>query len=253
MKNSVVQEIKKSYKIPIVIFFFVSVIATGSEFQADIFEKYDIFGFLMVALPLVTAIASFVVSNRYGDSRVFGKSYFLLGCGFVSMFLGELLYFVYGGKVDSNVLDLFHYFFFLGYLFTAFHIIINVRYLVEKIEIWQKMIVVIIPLLIISGYSYLVYENLGDLDYFYFNLLFVSASAANLGLAIVGFTLFRHTVLISAWFLLLIGIFIGTIGHLEFRYYHALGDVPIGNHSLILWFSSFVLMIFALYRHHKIM
>lgn len=256
--NSIFQEIRRSYKIPVIICIFAAAVAVSLKFQIGMFGAFTVFGMLMVGLPLLTAMASFTVSRKYGNSKIFGRSYFLLSCGFFCIFLGELLYFVYGGKVGQNVMDLFDYFFLFGYLFSMFHIIINIRYFAEKFYAYQKLIAITIPILIVFGYSYLVYENMYELDYFYFNLIFVSASAVNLGLAVVGFTLFRHTILISAWFLILMGIFVGTIGHLEFRYYHALGLDAFGNvlpenYSVVFWFSSFLILIYGLYKHQKLM
>ena len=97
--NSIFQEIRRSYKIPVIICIFAATVATSLKFQIGMFEEFTVFGVLMVGLPLLTAIASFTVSRKYGDSKIFGRSYFLLSCGFFCVFLGELLYFVYGGKM----------------------------------------------------------------------------------------------------------------------------------------------------------
>lgn len=250
--SSIIYEIKKSYKAPIAILAFVGIITLGLKSRAGIFEQSAIFDILIFLLPLSASIASFAVSNRYGDSKVFGRSYFLLGCGFFATFLGELLYSVYDDVLDESILDNFDYLFVAGCLFTIFHIVINVRYFAEKLESYQKALVVLIPVFIVSMYSFLVFANSHEPDYyFYFNLLFVALSAVILGLVIAGFTLFRHTVLISAWFLLLIGFFVGTIGDLEFRYYHTFGGDYLGNNSTVLWIASNIILVYALYRHQK--
>lgn len=247
-----IQEIKRSYKAPLIIFAFAAIITFGLKSRTSIFESSTVFDILIFVLPISAAIASFAVSKRYGKSRVFGRSYFLLGCGFFVLFLGELLYFAYDDVLDVSVLDTFDYLFLASTMLTISHIIINVRYFAEKIETYQKVLAVSIPILTVLSYSFLVFVNGHKPDYyFFFNLLFVSFAAVNLGLVVVGFTLFRHTVLNSAWFLLLIGFFVSTIGDLEFRYYHTFGGDYLANNSSVLWISSLMILVYALYKHQK--
>ena len=246
------QELKKSYKVPVAIFLFAMVLTFGLKSRMGLFEASIIFELLIVMLPLAVSVSSFAVSRIYGNSMVFGRSYFLLGLGFFSVFVGELLYFIYYDMLDEEVLYFFDIFFLTGYIFYILHMTINIRYFAERINSFQKMLLVLVPISIMLGYSYLVYENSYEFDsYFYFNLLFVMGSSVTLGLVIVGFTLFRQTVLISAWFLLLVGFLIGTVGDLEFHYHNTFGDDYLDNYSSILWLTSSMVLIYALYRHQK--
>ena len=248
------QEIKRSYRAPLVIFVLAAVIMFGLKSRIGIFESSTVFDVLIFVLPLSACIASFAVSKRYGRSKVFGRSYFLLGCGFFATFLGEFLYFLYGTALEESVLDLFDNLFLVSFVFTAAHMIINIRYFAERFEFYQKAILVFLPVFIVAVYSYLVYLNSLELNYgFFFNLVFVCAAAINLGLVVVGFSLFRHTVLFSAWFLLLVGFFIGTLGDLEYRYYNTFGADFLGNNSTVFWLTSFMILVYALYKHQKSM
>ena len=250
--NLFVKEVKRSYKAPLVISVFAAIITFGLKSRIGIFESSTIFDVLIFVLPLSAAIASFAVSKRYGKSKVFGRSYLLLGCGFFTTFVGEFLYFLFSNDWDTTTFNLSGILFLISFACTAAHMIINIQYFAEKFETYQKTIVVFLPVFITGIYSYLVYLNSFELDYgFFFNLTFVCASAINLGLVIVGFTLFRHTVLISAWFLLLVGFFIGTLGDIEYRYYNTLGADFFGNNSLLFWLTSFMILIHALYKHQK--
>ena len=166
-----IQEIKRSYKAPLIIFVFAAIITFGLKSRTSVFESSAIFDILIFVLPISAAIASFAVSKRYGKSKVFGRSYFLLGCGFFVLFLGELLYFVYDDVLDTSVLDTFDYLFLVSTIFTISHIVINVRYFAEKIETYQKILVVSIPASIVLSYSLLVFANGHRPDhYFFFNL-----------------------------------------------------------------------------------
>lgn len=250
--NDLLQELKQSYKVPIIIFVLAIILVVGLRSRAGLFENAIVFDLLIVILPLIVSVVSFIVSRMYGNSKIFGRSYFLLGLGFFSVFIGEFTYFIFYGVIDDEILEMAAVSFIASYSFTMAHIIINIKYFAEKIEFFQKMILVLIPLFIILAYSYLVYENSYDFDdFFYYNLMFVTISAVNLGFVMVGFTLFRKTVLISAWFLLLVGFLVGTIGDLEFRYHHTLGAEYLENSSSVLWITSFMIIAYALYRHQK--
>ena len=248
------REIKRSYKAPLIIFVFAAVITFGLKSRIGIFESSTVFDILIFVLPLSASFASFAVSKRYGKSKVFGRSYFLLGCGFFATFVGEFLYFLYGTTLDASTLDLFDNLFLISFACTTAHMVINIRYFTEKFEPYQKAILIFLPVFIVVVYSYLVYLNPLEFDYgFFFNLLFVCTSAINLGLVVVGFSLFRHTVLFSAWFLLLVGFFIGTLGDLEYRYYNTFGADFLGNNSTVFWLTSFMILVYALYKHQKSM
>ncbi len=252
--NLFIQEVKRSYKAPLVIFAFATIITFGLKSRIGIFESSTVFDVLIFVLPLSAAITSFAVSKRYGKSKVFGRSYFLLGLGFFAVFVGEFMYFLFGNTWDESTLDLIDSLFLVSFVCTTAHMTINIRYFAEKFETYQKVIVVFLPMFITGIYSYLVYLNSFESDSgFFFNVVFVGTSAINLGLVVVGFTLFRHTVLISAWFLLLVGFFIGTLGDLEYRYYNTLGTDFLGNNSTVFWLTSFMILVYALYKHQKSM
>ncbi|MDH3203665.1 MAG: hypothetical protein OEL81_03170 [Nitrosopumilus sp.] len=245
-------ELKNSYKIPALIFAAITVIYLAGI----VYPSLDLSLLTRVAIvvaPVAVSVSCFLISKNYNHSKVFGKSYFLLGLGHLVTFSGELVFFHY---VDS--LHFLEYtpvgdvLIFSGYPFTMAHIIINVRYFVEKLENFQKIMLVIIPGIILLGYSAVLmgssFEDPGD---FYYYLSFVTASSIVLGLATVAFTLFRQTALFTAWFVLLIGITIGTIGDVLYNYASTLGVYSFGDFSNVLWIASPLIMVYALYRHQK--
>ena len=245
-------DLKKSYKIPLGIF-----IASVGFYVANIFfSPFDFSLFtrvLIVLTPLAVSISCFLVSKNYGNSKIFGKSYFLLGLGHFAIFVGELIFFYYVDYLHFQEYEVFaDILIFLGYPFMMAHISINMRYFVEKLELFQKILLVGIPGVIILAYSMVLLdiplEN--DVDFYYY-LSFVSASSIVLGLATVAFTLFRQTVLTAAWFVLLIGIAIGTIGDVLYNYSVTLGVYSFGDFSNVLWIVSPLIMIYALYKHQK--
>ena len=132
------------------------------------------------------------------------------------------------------------------------HIIINIRYFVEKLEKYQKILLVIVPIMIVIGYSLVIMTNPPDIiDDYFFNLIFVTEVALVLGFTIVAFTIFRHTALFVPWFLLLIGILFGTAGSTLYRYTDTIAVYDVADPTTGLWLASSMMIIYALYKHQK--
>ena len=121
----------------------------------------------------------------------------------------------------------------------------------KLIIILAVIILILVPGLLILIYSLFVFSNqIDDISYFYYTLIFVSLTSLTLGFVIVGFSIFRKTVLFSAWLLLLVGIFLGTIGDIVYYYVQIFGGSWVDNISS-LWIASNMIMIYALYKHQK--
>ncbi len=177
----------------------------------------------------------------------------MLGLANFSFFIGESIFFFYLDAYNTyDYAIIAELFFMFATPFILAHIIINIRYFAEKIEDYQKILLIIIPTVIIIGYSLFVNINPpDDSSDFYFGLLFVSKSSVILGFTVMAFTIFRQTALFAPWFLLLIGIFVGTVGEIVFRYSYTLGFYDFGNASTSLWLASSMILIYALYKHQK--
>ena len=75
--------IKESYKIILVIVGIAFTIQFTSTISTDIFESSFVASTVITVLPLIVAISCFVISRIYGGSKVFGKSYFILGLSYI--------------------------------------------------------------------------------------------------------------------------------------------------------------------------
>jgi len=249
--TSISKEMSLSYKIPLLIF---GIIVTFFAFVeiSNLFESSILTRIAIVVSPLAVSICCFIISKMYGNSKVFGKSYFFLGMGFFSAFIGEVVFFQYVDSLGYEEYEILgESFIFVSYPLMMAHITINIRYFTEKLKRYQKFLLISIPIVIILGYSVVTSIAVVDIEEFYYYLIFVSASSIVLGLAVVAFTLFRQTVLISAWFVLLIGIIVGTIGDILYNYAYTLGIYTFSDFSNILWIVSPLIIIYALYKHQK--
>ena len=250
----VTEKIQFPYKIPLVIFAVMVAFHTFLEYQTPTDELYIAIGVLLVTMSLAVSISCFIVSKIYGYSRIFGISYLVLGVGYFFSFLGELS-FVYHvdwlGEESSPILGEIS--FLILYVLILTHMTINIQYFADSLFSYQKILLAVIPVAMILSYSYIVLDT-GNVDYsqFPYSLVAISLSSLTVSFAVVGFTLFKKSALIIAWFLLLIGMFAGTIGDIANYYLVALGDFSsISNYSTTLWIASNAIMIYALYRHQK--
>ena len=248
--KSILYEMKNSYKGLLAILGFAVVSYTSLLFSIP-FDSFLVSDTFFVFLPLGVFVASFILSRIYGNSQVFGKSYLYLSVGYLSIFVAEFVFWYYFLILDNEFIPAFDLLFLSSYPLVILHLVINIQYFAEKIENYQKIILFLVPLLTTLTYLYLV-ADYGVVDFFfYLNLTFVVLSSTILGLVVVGFTLFRNTTMSSAWFLFLIGLFIDTVGTVNYYYGYTL-DLDLNSNSFsILWSVSYLIMIYALYKHQK--
>jgi len=252
--HTISAQIKESYKIILLIFAGAIAIQLSPQIPLEIFESFLVTRAAIVIFPLGASIASFVVSKKYGGSKVFGKSYLALGLCYLGVFVGEILYFYFDSLQNWDFSYIADSFFLISYPAIMAHLVINIRYFSEKLENFQKFLLVAIPVIITLTFSYIVVNTSAELvEVFYYELIFVMGSSVTLALAVVGFSIFRSTNLISAWFFILLGIFSDTIGSVFHRYTHTFGIYSYSDISNVLWILAPVLIMYGLYRHLKSM
>ena len=263
MKPDIVPEhLKNPINYKILVLIFVSVIA----FQSALYfipesesEKYEfIISVISFVNPLATSIASFVIWKRYGGTLVFGRAYFFLGMAYFMVFAAELTYLIYDLVLNidpyPSIADVF---FFALYPFTLIHLILNIKFFKLKILQTEKKWLFIIPIFIIITYVLSSIfstsgnaENYFSFDFFY-GLIFTIGSAITLAFAILGAKIFKEGALGTVWFLLVIGILVNTIGDVWYYHLEIFGQYDLMHPVNIFWYSSYWLMVYALYRHKK--
>ena len=252
MNATVLSQLKESYKIFLLVAGIAIFIQYSSLIPADFFESSVLPSMAMTFLPLAVAFFSFVTSRVYGFSKVFGRSYFVFGLSYVLFFAGEALFYFYMEPFDDYSYGFISEFAFMTSMtLLLFHIIINIRYFSEKLEAYQKIILVAIPLVTFFGFFSVLEFNSDNFDKTALNLFFILQSSVSLSLIVVGFTVFRHTVLFGPWFLLLVGILLSTAGDFSFRYVDIVSTFSYTDSAVGLWLASSMIMIYALYEHQK--
>ena len=200
---------------------------------------------------LIAGISAIIVAQRYHGSKIFGKSYFALGLGFLMLAIGDVVWNYY-----EIILQIYPYpsladvFYPLFSPFAIYHLIINIRFFKKQIDVKEKIGIITLVVLIVATYSFVIYDESEGFSFdFYFGLYYVIASAIILSLAIYGAIIFRHSILGAAWLLLTIGIVVYAIS--EFWYYYLeTFEMYTGYHPVnTLWQISFMITVYALYKH----
>lgn len=232
---------------------------------------YDIATLIYMSGSLVVAFSSFRVSKHYLGGEMFPRAYLFLGLAFCCWFTGDMFFFfndyvddlpsldtpymaLYDPRDDSFKNDFqmeIADFAYLGvYPFMALHLYLNANYYLPKKSGIIKLAIFGIPLagaiIFFMQFGAITFESI-------FGSLNAVGASVTLGLVIYGAKVFNNTNLKPAWFLLLVGITVSTIG--DFLYYQVedFNDIfAIYSTSTIMYVLAFMIMTYALYRHTKI-
>lgn len=209
---------------------------------------------LSVGIASAVSISSFIISKRYWGTTVFGKSYLFLGLGFLSYAIAEVLYYSFdlflGIEPYPSIADIF---FFALYPLALSHLLINIKFFTPSISLKQKIGIVLIPIFFIITYSLMSFTELDEPNFdYYYGIIFVAGASTTLSFAMLGAKIFRQGMLGVAWLLLVIGILINAVGDVWYYNLEIFGAYYDAHPVTVVWYVSNLLMIYALYKHQKI-
>lgn len=237
----------------------IIVIAIAAAYQYYISEFVDedvvSLGHFSYGLSaLAVGIVAFWVAKRYRGSAVFGKTYFALALGFVLLFVGDLIYNYYSMVLlEDPYPSIADVFFISFYFFAAYHLILNIRYFKKDLGWGSKIAVPVISVLMIVGFGLFTIETLyDDPTVYYTSMAYLVSSAVVLALGLLGASVFRHSVLGIAWLLLAAGIVGYSVADVWYYYLEEIEEYSLTDPVNTLWVLSNTLMIYALYKHKKI-
>lgn len=205
--------------------------------------------------PLIVAVIGFYVANKYGKSHVFGKANLVLAFGFLSIFFAEVTYMlydiVYNIEPYPSIADVF---FFMLYPLLLAYLILNIRFFVPKIGTRSKIWIVVMPLLVLLGYSWLstTEAEIGIWEFdFYYGVIFVYIVTLTLAVAVVGAATFREGVLGKPWLILVSGILLLTIGDIWYYNLELFGAYDLKHPVNMFWYAGYWGITYALIKHKK--
>ncbi len=220
----------------------------GSDF--DIKDGYYMAGIFGVG------VVSILVAKKYHGSEMLGKAYLFLGLGFFAWFIADVGYYY-----QQFVLEIdpwpspFDIGFFLSYIFAILHLSLNTRYFRPKWSKEMKAVLIVIPIVAVGSFTMIAYDTWGEYDELLFDIgysnLFIIGISITLAFAVVGASVFRHSVLKETWLLLAIGIGLWVSTDSVYFYLETIEEFT-HNHPINSgWTASFMIIIYALYKHTK--
>ena len=256
---------------------FIAALVIGFHFLVNYLADLDdyavasdvmVSGFSMI-IPLSVTIFAFLTSRRYSGTLVYSKAYVMLGFAFLLMLFAELTYFVY-----EQILYLDPYpsiadvFFFVFYPLIIAYLIINLRFFAPKISKSSLALIIGMPIIATISYVYFIIapymtddtltsfgffdiiEDFGSFD-FYYGIIFIAAASVTLGLAIHTAKIFRGGLIGTAWLILVIGIILNLIGDVWYYYSEVTTGYALTDPVNLCWYSSYLFILYALYKHKK--
>lgn len=210
----------------------------------------------LIPLGLV-AVFGIIVAKRYRGSDMLGKAYFLLGIGFISLLIGDLgfYYNTYILEIDPYP-SLFDIAFLCAYVFISLSLAMNARYFQPKWKSNVKLMLIAFPVVITSIYAFTAYAEWGEYDELPFDIfwgsMFAIGSSTTVGFAVLGASIFRRSVLKEVWLSLVTGIFLNAIADVWY-YYLETFEAYYSSHVVnTMWVASFLIIIYALIMHRKV-
>ncbi len=230
----------------------IGAIVVGFHVLVNISEGSDslIYGFSMI-IPASVSVFAFIIARRYAGTLVYSKAYNMLGIAFTLMFFAELSYFVY-----EQILELEPYpsiadvFFFVFYPALVIYLIINIKFFAPKITKIGILTLVGVPSIITSVYLYLTLYDFGSFD-FYYGIIFVAAASTTLGLSIHTARIFKGGLIGTAWLVLVLGIMLNVVGDTWYYYIEVIDEYTLEHPVNLFWYSSYLLILYSLYKHKK--
>ena len=237
-----------NYKVLVII----GILVIGFHIVVNVLEDSDvlIYGFSMI-IPASVSVLGFITARRYAKTLVYSRAYTMLGVAFLLMFFAEFTYFVY-----EQILDLEPYpsiadvFFFMFYPMLILYLIINIRFFAPQIPKIGIATIIGTPLFVTLAYIYLTISDIGSFD-FYYGIIFVAAASTTLGLSIYASSIFKGGLIGTAWLVLVIGILLDVVGDTWYYYIEAIETYTLEEPVNLFWYSSYLLILYALYKHKK--
>jgi hypothetical protein len=237
------------------------IVGLGVSFQLSLFfglavpitDRFDTTLLIELVTPVIPSIFAFLVARRYWGSEVFGKAYFALGLAYLMLFIGEIVWHYYLVVLQEepypSIADIF---FFAFFPFAIYHLMKNSLYFKRRLDISTKIWLTMIPIVIVSVYSYLTFEINNEFTFdFYYGLIFVAATSVTLSFAILGARVFRYSILRTVWLLLVLGIIINSVADVWYYYLEIFGQYDEIHVVNSMWTVGYMIVAYALYKHRK--
>ena len=108
-------------------------------------------------------------------------------------------------------------------------------------------------LTLVAVYSSLSLAEIGEANFdYYYGMIYITSSSAVLSAATLGARIFRQGVLGKAWLLLVLGIVLQSSGDVWYFYLETFEQYYLTHPVDLFWYASYMTIIYALFKHKKI-
>ena len=244
---------KIDYKI---LFLILSSVVIFQIYLEYFISESDLDNFLILLLipaSFVTGCVSIAVAKKHGSSK-FALAFYSLAIGYFCASIGEILYYYFDLVTIDPFPSIADVFFFIIYPTSMIHLIININFYQVKSTLKSKIGMVSFATLIILTYVYFAYDIFESFNInFFYGLIFVSGAACITSVGLYGAIVVRKIPLGRSWFLLVTGIVIGTIADVWYYILESMQSYTLDHIVNLLWYASYLIIIYSLYKHYKIM
>lgn len=225
-----------------------------------------IIGIVFVISPLVTGIFAFVIAGFYRVSKIFGRSYILLGLGYLSSATAELIYGIQNDIIGTDPYPSIADPFYAGLnIFLIAHVVMNTSFFARTIESEsgkeRRYLEIRTLILFISVFCGIVFSYVAisaiqpgfqpNFEFFY-GLIFVALSGITLPFLIYAAMLFKDSALGKAWHILLLAFIILIAGDVWYYHLEIFGQYDLFHPVNIFWYVGYWVQTYALFKHKRV-
>ncbi|MGD2107688.1 MAG: hypothetical protein PVH93_08805 [Nitrosopumilaceae archaeon] len=242
-------------------YFFIGLVITTigyahfNSILVPVDEELDFFEILEAVQYWAIGIVAFFFARRFDwKLEIFSKTYISLALGYLLSGVGMIFYYYNEMFVQEELhLTIAQVFFTIYYPFMIYHLHQNCKYFKKNFGVVSKILLVSFPLVISFIYCYFLLEQSGFIDIKgMISLPLVITNSLSMAYAIIAIFIFRKTFLGVAWLFLSLSILIISVGDIWFQVLNLFDLYQRDNPVQIFYFVSNMLMLYALYKHNKI-
>jgi len=205
----------------------------------------NVYGMIYVTPIIICIVMSLSLYIHYKKSHNFSLAFLFLGLSTLSLLIAEILWILMpylGISQYESYPDIFYF----GY--NIFSLVFPWFILKHYKICFNAFHYIIILLITISGvFIYIILSN-SELESssFVLGLLFVSLTSILIGISIVTMTTLKNTKIFRVWIIIMFSFFISGISDIWYYASENVGDWEPSNWVNIVWFVSYLIIIFAL-------
>lgn len=145
---------KVNYYVLIAAGLLVLLFVIANSFEPQIDNQIDLFELTYLISSAAPVILCFIIAKRYWGSKMFGKAYLALGIAFLMGHIGDEIFQYFQLAGISNPYPYYSDIFFVSFFpFAFYHLYRNIRLFKPRLEIKEKIMIIIIPSTITLMYA----------------------------------------------------------------------------------------------------